>query len=97
MSFVRNASTASAASSRSPEVATITGSSTTCFGDQRISPAAMASMTGGCATMPILTAPTARSANTASICAVTNSAGTWWMPLTPCVFCAVSAVITEAP
>ena len=29
-----------------------------------------------CATMPILTAPTARSENTASICAVTNSAGT---------------------
>ena len=47
--------------------------------------------------MPILTAPTARSENTASICAVTNSAGTWWMPLTPWVFCAVSAVITEAP
>ena len=46
MSFVRSASTASAASSRSPEVATITGSSTTCFGDQRVSPAAMASMTG---------------------------------------------------
>ena len=39
--------------------------------------------TGGCATMPILTAPTSRSENTASICAVTNSAGTWWMPLTP--------------
>ena len=76
MSLVRNASTASAASRRSPEVATITGSSTTCFGDQRVSPATMASMLAGCATMPILTAPTARSENTASIWAVMNSAGT---------------------
>ena len=38
MSFFRSASTASAASSRSPEVATITGSSTTCFGRQRVKP-----------------------------------------------------------
>ena len=44
MSFVRSASTASGASSRSPDVATITGSSTTCCGDQRVSPAAMASI-----------------------------------------------------
>ena len=43
---------------------------------QRASPATIASITAGCATMPILTAPTARSENTASICAVTNSAGT---------------------
>ena len=35
---VRSASTASGASRRSPEVATITGSSTTCFGDQRAEP-----------------------------------------------------------
>ena len=66
-----------AASKRSPEVATITGSSTMCCGDQRESPAAIASIVASCATMPILTAPTARSANTASICAVTKSAGTW--------------------
>ena len=33
----------------------------------------------------------------ASICAVTKSAGTRWMPLTPFVFCAVNAVMTEAP
>ena len=37
------------------------------------------------------------SENTASICAVMNSAGTSWMPKTPLVFCAVSAVITDAP
>ena len=57
----------------------------------------MASITASCETMPILTALTPRSENTASICAVTNSAGTSWMPVTPCVFCAVSAVMTEAP
>ena len=35
---------------------------------------------------------------TAQIDAVfSDPAGTWWMPLTPVVFCAVSAVITEAP
>ena len=47
--------------------------------------------------MPIFTAPTLRSENTASICAAMNSGGTSWMPVTPLVFCAVSAVITEAP
>ena len=40
------------------------------------SPAAMASMVASCATIPILTALTSRSPNTASICAVTKSAGT---------------------
>ena len=57
-SFVRSASTASGASSRSPDVATITGSSTTCRGDHRVSPAAMASIVANCATIPILTAST---------------------------------------
>jgi len=38
----------------------------------------------------------ARSENTASICAATKSAGTSNTPATPRVFCAVSAVITEA-
>jgi hypothetical protein len=47
--------------------------------------------------MPIFTAPTARSENTASISARTKSAGASWMAVTPSVFCAVSAVITEAP
>jgi len=43
---------------------------------QRESAAAIASMLATWATMPIFTAPTSRSANTASICAVTKSAGT---------------------
>ena len=72
--------------SGSPEVATITGSSTTlrCF--HRSSPAATASITPGCDSMPIFTALTLRSVNTASICAVTNAGGTSWMPVTPWVF-----------
>ena len=44
-----------------------------------------------------MTAPTARSVNTALICAAMKSAGTSWMPKTPLVFCAVSAVATAAP
>ena len=34
---------------------------------------------------------------TASICAVTKSSGTTWTPVTPTVFCAVSAVMAEVP
>ena len=83
--------------SRSPEVATITGSSTILCCFQRASPSAIAAITGACDTMPIFTAPTSRSENTASICAVTNAAGTSWMPVTPRVFCAVNAAMTLAP
>ena len=78
------------------ERATMTGSSTTLVCRQRASPAAMASMTPRCDTIPILTALTSRSEKTASICAPTNSAGTSWIARTPLVFCAVSAVMTDA-
>ena len=87
------ASTASRVSSRSPEVATITGSSTMFCALWRSSPAATASMAPTRDNMPIFTAPTARSENTASICLAMKSGGTSWIPLTPCVFCAVNAVI----
>ena len=97
MSTRLSTSMASGLSSRSPEVATITGSSTTFFAFQRSSPAATASITAGCESMPIFTARTSRSENTASICAVMKSGGTSWMPVTPLVFCAVSAVMTLAP
>ena len=50
-------------------------------------------MTAGCDSMPIFTAATLRSENTASICAAMKSGGTSWMAVTPMVFCAVSAVI----
>ena len=75
----------------------MTGSSTTLRWPWRSSPAATASIAAGRESMPIFTALTARSENTASICAVMKSGGTSWMPVTPSVFCAVSAVITEAP
>ena len=97
MSTRLSTSIASGASSLSPDVAIMTGSNTTFVCFQRASPAAIASITGPCDTMPILTAPTSRSEKTASICASTNSAGTSWMAVTPLVFCAVSAVITDAP
>ena len=58
---------------------------------------ATAAITAGWDSIPIFTAPTARSENTASICAAMKSGGTSWIALTPWVFCAVSAVITEAP
>ena len=54
-------------------------------------------MIAGRDSMPILTAANSMSSNTASICALTNSGGTSWIALTARVFCAVSAVITEAP
>ena len=88
---------ASAASSRSPEEATITGSSTTLLCRQRSSPAATAWMAAACDSMPIFTAPTRRSENTASIWAAMKSAGTSWIAVTPTVLWAVSAVTTLAP
>ena len=79
------------------EAATITGSSTTLLCRQRSRPAATASITAGCESMPIFTALTSRSENTASIWAAMKSPGTSWMAVTPLVFCAVSAVTTQAP
>jgi hypothetical protein len=75
----------------------MTGSSTTFRWRCRSSPAATASIVAGRDSMPIFTASTSRSEKTASICAVTKSGGTSWIAVTPSVFWAVSAVITEAP
>ena len=47
--------------------------------------------------MPILTALTAISENTASICAVMKSGSTSMIALTPMVFWAVKAVMTLVP
>ncbi len=94
----RSVATASSVISRSPLVATITGSRTTGIDPAwRARPSATAAITAVCDSMPIFTALTARSENTLSICRATKSAGTSWMPWTPVVFCAVSAVITLAP
>jgi hypothetical protein len=54
-------------------------------------------MISGAASMPILTAATLMSSNTASSCALTKPAGTSWIAVTAPVFWAVRAVITEQP
>ena len=45
-------------------------------------------------TMPTFAASGRMSEKTASICSETNAAGTSCTPVTPSVFCAVSAVMT---
>ncbi len=82
---------------RSPLVATITGSSTTRARRWRSIAAATTSTTAGSCSMPILTASTPMSSTTASICMRRKAGGTAWMPCTPSVFCAVSAVIALMP
>ncbi len=47
--------------------------------------------------MPVFTASQPMSETTASICAVTISAGTTCTPETPRVFCAVIAVMADVP
>ncbi len=49
------------------------------------------------ATMPIFTASTRTSSNTASICAATKSGSIARKPRTPWVFCAVNAVSAAIP
>ena len=92
-----SASTASASSRTSPLVATITGSTTSGRRGPSRSRRATASTMPALASIPVLMAPTARSHSTASICATTKEAATGSTAATPCVFCAVSAVMTEAP
>ena len=59
--------------------------------------AATASAISGDPSMPIFTASMRTSANRVSICKRTKSAGGKWMPVTCCVFCAVSAATTPEP
>jgi len=56
-----------------------------------------ASITSAVPSIPILTASMRTSSNRLSSWAVTNSPGTGWIPATPCVFWAVSAVTTVVP
>ena len=49
------------------------------------------------ASMPIFALATSRSEHTESNCAAMKSGGAPCTPCTPTVFCAVSAVMTEAP
>ncbi len=77
--------TASFSSSGAPELATITGSTTS--GTPRPArEAATTSMIPADSSIPVLTASAPMSANTASTWAVTKSVGTAWIAVTAVVF-----------
>jgi hypothetical protein len=89
-------STASGSSSRAPELAIMTGSTTS--GRRRpASSSATASMIGEEKSMPVLAAPAPMSSRTAAICARTKPGGSCSMAVTPRVFCAVSATMADIP
>ena len=87
---------AAASSSASPDLAIITGSSTT-GPSYPASAAATASTVAASPSMPILIASGGMSSSTAAICPVTISGGTDVTPKTPRVFCAVIAVMADVP
>ena len=93
----RRTCSASASSNRSPLVATITGSSTTCGGRCQASQRATTSMLSAPPSIPILTASTTMSSLIASSCSARNDAGGLNTARTPRVFCAVSEAITAMP
>ena len=94
----RSASTASAASRRAPDSATITGSWTTGVpGGSSSSAAATVSIVAMSPSIPIFTASTPRSSATARTCAAMISGATGCTALTPTVFCTVIAVIAVVP
>ena len=76
-----------------PEVATITGSTTTFVAFHALRRSAMTSIISTEETMPILTALGRMSSKTASICAATISGEISCTAVTPRVFCAVMAVM----
>ncbi len=90
------ASTASSSSSCAPELATITGSTTSGTGCSRRYDATV-SMSVRENSMPVFAASTPMSSKTASSCATTNAGGSSWIAVTARVFCAVSATSTEEP
>ena len=89
--------TAAAESRRVPDLAIITGSSTTFFARWRRSPAATARTRFSSRSAPILTADGSRSEKTASIWARIMEGESPSMRRIPLVFCAVAATSTVAP
>ena len=89
-------STASSASSLAPELATITGSTTSGIGCSS-SQSATASMVAREKSIPVFAASMPMSPATASSCARTNHAGTSCTAATSRVFCAVRATIADIP
>ena len=88
-----SASAASSAMRRAPEVATITGSTTTFVALHALRRSAITSIISVDETMPILTALGRISSKMASICAATISGEIFCTAVTPSVFCAVMAVM----
>src|SRR5918996_2977233 len=92
-----SAARASGCSSGSPDLATMTGSSTSRACPCARSRSATVRMIGAVDSMPSFTASAPKSPSTASSCSATNSGGRLCTPLTPTEFCAVTAVITDIP
>jgi hypothetical protein len=91
------ACSASGSSSRSPLVATITGSTTSTPGGCASTHPVTVSITSTVPSMPVLTASSATSSATAASCAPRTAAGGTWIARTPCVFWATTAVTTAIP
>ena len=101
-SRVRYASSAFSASSGSPCMDAATGSTTNGVGPRAADPlrshaSATARMISVVASIPVLPASSPMSVATASICAATVSGGTVCTPVTPTVFCTVTAVTATQP
>ena len=96
---MRTASTALSASRWSPLLATITGSTTRLREAECASTAAAtASTIAAVASMPVLTASQPRSLDDGvDLGHDARRPATTWTPVTPTVFCAVSAVMAEVP
>jgi hypothetical protein len=96
----RIASSASGSRRRSPEVATMTGSTTSTAGGFSSSQAPTAAMISVVPSMPVLTASSSTSSDTERSCRLRKSEGGVWMAWTPVVFWAtrqVTAVIANPP
>ena len=98
----RKASRASSASSWSPCIDAATGSTTNGVGPSapiptRSQASAIARMIAEVASMPVFAASSPMSVATASICAATVSGGSVCTPVTPTVFCTVTAVTARQP
>ena len=91
-----SASTASSSSSFAPELATITGSTTSGTGCASRKSATV-SISSREKSIPVFAASTPMSSKTASSCAPTKPGGSSWTAVTPDVFCAVSATIALMP
>src|SRR5262249_14862163 len=96
ISLIR-AARASGSRSGAPDLAIITGSTTTGTSGVARSRPATAAMMGAVDNIPILTASASKSERTASHCSTTNSGGRFKTPVTPTEFWAVTAVITDMP